>query len=153
MPSKIVNIEKHREANRKWWKSNYKKKSFIKTNYERFMEKVQFIPECGCWIFLGPGNRGYAMFSYHGLKKLAHRVSWEFHNGYIPDRKLVLHKCDVRCCVNPSHLYCGTHSNNSIDAIKRNPNFGLGLKERWNKHYKSVGNMNKDLLLNRKSLA
>lgn len=50
----------------------------------------------------------------------AHRVSWILNNGRnIPKGKLVLHKCDVRSCVRPSHLFIGTHLENNRDTIKK----------------------------------
>jgi hypothetical protein len=45
----------------------------------------------------------------------AHRVSWELAHGAIPDELHVLHRCDVRACVRPDHLYLGTHTDNVAD--------------------------------------
>lgn len=41
------------------------------------------------------------------------------YKGPIPERCLVLHKCDMRVCVNPDHLYLGNHHQNSIDSVIR----------------------------------
>ena len=51
-----------------------------------------------------------------GKPVLAHRLSFTLENGEIPDRLLVLHRCDVPLCVRPSHLFCGTHLDNHRDC-------------------------------------
>ena len=50
---------------------------------------------------------------------LAHRFVWQLINGPIPDGHCVLHKCDTPACVNPEHLFVGTHSDNTRDMIKK----------------------------------
>jgi hypothetical protein len=54
--------------------------------------------------------------SVYGRSVLVHRLSFELHFGSIPGGLLVLHKCDVKRCVRPSHLFLGTDADNHSDA-------------------------------------
>lgn len=72
--------------------------------------------ENGCWHWTGHIEiTGYGRFRHDGKNYLAHRASWIAHNGNIPNGLLVLHKCDVPRCINPSHMFLGTHLDNMID--------------------------------------
>lgn len=72
----------------------------------------------GCWDFIGPRNgQGYGRHCGQG----AHRVAWMSVNGPIPPGKIICHTCDRPRCVNPAHLYAGTHSDNALDHIARGP--------------------------------
>src|SRR5271157_775349 len=67
-------------------------------------------PNSGCWLWTGTiVPLGYGEMSVGGRRTLAHRASYEAHFGAIPDGALVLHKCSMRCCVNPQHLELGDH--------------------------------------------
>ena len=50
---------------------------------------------------------------------LAHRFSYEIHNGQIPEGKEIMHRCDNPPCVNPSHLRAGTHQENCEDRTAK----------------------------------
>lgn len=90
---------------------------------EAFNERYMPEPNSGCWIWIGNANRdGYGLLT--GSRKgkpyfLAHRVSWEMHKGAIPDGLHVLHRCDMPACVNPDHLFLGTHSENMHDMGRK----------------------------------
>jgi hypothetical protein len=90
--------------------------------------EAKFIPEpnSGCWLWTG-GTSGYG-YGHFSLPvrgcRTAHRAAWTLYRGQIPAGLHVLHKCDVRCCVNPSHLFLGTHSDNMRDMVR---------KGRWSK--------------------
>ena len=89
---------------------------------KRFWEKVDIKSKDECWNWKASCTHGYGYFWNGEVTENAHRTSWIIHNGSIPKGLLVLHKCDNRKCVNPNHLYLGTHSDNNYDRAMRNPN-------------------------------
>lgn len=67
-------------------------------------------------------HKGYGRISHTRYKtRLAHRAAYIKEHGSIPDGLDILHHCDVRSCVEPSHLYAGTNDDNVRDRMERNP--------------------------------
>jgi hypothetical protein len=82
-----------------------------------------------CWIWDGATTKnGYGQFRYNDKTEYAHRVSYIINYGPISDDLLVLHRCDVKRCVNPKHLYLGTHTDNMKDRVTRQPNSWTGKR-------------------------
>ena len=89
-------------------------------NVTKFWARVDKCePGPGCWMWTGPpGNHGYGQSWVDGTVTTAHRVSYELEIGPVPDGLFVLHRCDVKLCVRPSHLYAGTHQDNMDDVAR-----------------------------------
>tara|TARA_Y100000310_G_C20681727_1_gene816384 strand:+ start:1407 stop:1976 length:570 start_codon:yes stop_codon:yes gene_type:complete len=108
---------------------------------ERFLLKINKDTDTGCWLWTGwrsQENYGGFYCMYEGKGKIypAHRFSYMIHNNGIPDGLQILHKCNNKPCVNPEHLYAGTHLDNMKDLRdagtlkgKNNPNYGVKCTE------------------------
>jgi hypothetical protein len=86
----------------------------------RFEKNIIPEPMSGCWLWLGTiSTYGYGQMKVNGTLFLAHRLSFELHNGPISPNAWILHGCDNRLCVNPEHLYLGDHIRNMRDMVER----------------------------------
>lgn len=104
------------------------------TEEERFWRKV--LKTDSCWEWIGSRcSRGYGNFWFRKRIRPAHVVSWIMHNGEIPEGMEVCHNCpggDHVWCVNPTHLFLGTHQENALDASKKGMFQGRGGEKNWN---------------------
>jgi len=84
----------------------------------------------GCWIWEGiKGRGGYGKTFKDGKTMSAHRLSYEIFKGPIPDGLLICHSCDNPKCVNPSHLWAGTHQENTDDMMRKKRNYSPKRKK------------------------
>jgi hypothetical protein len=96
----------------------------VSAHANRFWSWVEKIPDAGCWIWSGKMNpNGYGAMKISGKQYGSHRLAWMLVHGDIPAGMLVCHRCDVRLCCNPSHLFLGTGMDNMRDAVKKGRNY------------------------------
>lgn len=85
--------------------------------FDSFIRKA----ESGCWLWTGWAlNSGYGGYTdRNGRNWPAHRYMYAKRVGDIPPRYHVCHKCDVKLCVNPEHLFIGTAQENIHDMQRK----------------------------------
>lgn len=79
------------------------------------------VDENGCWICTShrPGSHGYPQIQINKQKRTLNRVIYEQVNGLIPKGFVICHKCDIRMCINPEHLFLGTQIDNMKDMCRK----------------------------------
>lgn len=88
-------------------------------NLDRFNNKINKTPTC--WEWTGAkNNKGYGCLAVNKQKWLAHRLSYTITKGQIPAGQIICHTCDNPHCVNPQHLFAGTHTDNIKDMLTKN---------------------------------
>lgn len=134
MKKKYFTLEEKREA------KNSRRRKPSKADKEDFIERI---PESGCWIWMGQcwdSGYGYLRKRLNGKIKTisAHRYMYEFYKGPFDKSLDVLHRCDNPSCVNPDHLFLGTHSDNMRDMIQKNRRDFTGSKNPNYRHGKYI---------------
>lgn len=107
--------------------AKYLTAKYIERAKARMLQKISVSP-AGCWLWIGkketvrkdnPHEPRYGLVSYGDRARLAHRVAKAiFHNFPVlfDDRTILCcHKCDNSLCVNPEHIFLGTHTDNMRD--------------------------------------
>ncbi len=123
---------------------------------DRFWSKVDRMsglgPEGTCWEWTAYRNKaGYGKFRIGGRRGksfFAHRLSYELYAGSIPiDKGCICHTCDNTSCVNPTHLYPGTHKDNSDQMISRKRAGWITKPQNWARGDRSGARLHPERIL------
>jgi hypothetical protein len=107
-----------------WKSSNIGSKKTINEKIsileDRFTKNIRIEDKSGCWEWTGfIRDYGYGGMYVGGKVFTASRLSYMIHKGDIPKGLFVCHSCDKPICVNPDHLWAGTHSENMKDMVEK----------------------------------
>jgi len=104
-----------------------------KPTRKAFFESKIYYSIDGCWYWLGAIHNitHYGVFGISsGRTMYAHRFSYKTYRGEIPNGLLVCHHCDNTYCVNPNHLFLGTHRDNTMDMVRKNRHARCGGRKK-----------------------
>ncbi len=91
-----------------------------RTIAQRFWPKVSVTADTACWLWTGAfSSNGYGSIRIKQKGHNTHRIAWELMFGPIPAGMFVCHRCDVRGCVRPDHLFLGTSIDNIRDMMRK----------------------------------
>lgn len=78
----------------------------------------------GCIVWTGPSMKsGYATLQIDRVRYLAHRLSWElYHERQLASGMFACHACDNPRCINPTHIFEGTPTDNMRDCAVKGRN-------------------------------
>lgn len=77
-------------------------------------------PNTGCWIWARHGNSdGYGSMRVGGAEHRVHRLSYRAFVGPFDESLFVCHSCDTPACINPDHLWVGSHADNQRDKARK----------------------------------
>lgn len=127
-----VNITRNTGPSFAWLDANlWQDAAWRAITFARFWAKVKRADAKDCWTWTGQTNgRGYGQFYVIRLRRVrAHRFSWLMSRGEIPAGLEVCHRCDNTRCVNPDHLFLGTHRDNHLDSVRKGRKRAWGLQK------------------------
>lgn len=87
----------------------------------RWIERAKsrcVVSPTGCWLWQGClTETGYSLIGYRSINRGGHRLMYKVYYGVqLETEQYVLHRCDVRNCINPEHLWIGTAKDNNNDC-------------------------------------